>query len=84
MDVFAEKIEKVLYSFSKQKVIFTEEDLIKYLSEKICHICEEEFIPDNKSYCKARDHCHYTGKYYAIYTIKKIACSSNVLQRISL
>ena len=49
MDAFAEKIKKVLYCFSKQKIVFTEEDLIKYLPDRICHICEEELIPDNKS-----------------------------------
>ena len=37
MDVFVEKIETILYSFasfSKQKMVFTEEDQTKYWSEK--------------------------------------------------
>ena len=33
--------------------------------QKICYICKKGFSVDdnNKKYHKARDHCHYTGKY---------------------
>ena len=31
--------------------------------KRICYICKKEFSIDKK-YCKGRDHCHYTGKYW--------------------
>ena len=33
--------------------------------QKVCYICKKRFSTDNsnKKYHKAKDHCHYTGKY---------------------
>ena len=34
--------------------------------QKNCHICKQKFYDKHgkdKKYCKARDHCHYTGEY---------------------
>ena len=46
--------------------LITKKQHISYENAKICYICKEKF--ENKclkvkKYCKARDHCHYTGKY---------------------
>lgn len=35
--------------------MITGEDQTKYWSEKICHLCEDEFIEDDKNYFKGRD-----------------------------
>lgn len=35
-------------------MLFTEENLTKYWSEKTLHLCEVGFIPINKNYCKER------------------------------
>ena len=47
--------KKILYQLansSKQKMITGD---TKYWSEKICHLCEDEFIEDDKNYFKGRD-----------------------------
>ena len=33
--------------------------------QKVCYICKKGFstVDDKEKYHKARDHCHYTGKY---------------------
>ena len=42
----------------------TQEEKYKHDSRKCCFICKKTFFEDDKSnYIKARDHCHYTGKY---------------------
>ena len=43
----------------------TKKEEKKYNKEKVCHICKKRFSTDdsNKKYHKARDLCHYTGKY---------------------
>ena len=43
-------------------MVFTEEDLTKYFSEKGWHTCEGEFTQGDKNYIKVRGHCHYTEK----------------------
>ena len=32
-------------------------------NQKVCYICKKEFDKSDKKLHKARDHCHYTGKY---------------------
>ena len=47
----------------------TDEEIIYYEKQKLCHICKKEFCYDKneknkfKLYQKVRDHCHYTGKF---------------------
>ena len=42
----------------------TEEEKESYKDQELCHICKKEFCTDNnKEMRKARDYCHYTGKY---------------------
>ena len=43
----------------------TSEENQLYHEQSICYICKKEFSTDDndKKYHKARDHCHYTGKY---------------------
>ena len=59
-----------------------------YKNQKVCYICKKGFRTDddNKAYHKARDHCHYTGKYrgaaHSIWdlrykTPKKNSCSTS-------
>ena len=61
MDVFIQWLEedvKAIANIKPKKMIFTEEDKERFNKSKICWICDEPF-KDNK----ARDHCHYTGRY---------------------
>ena len=42
------------------------EELKSHQDAKVCYICEKRFlqkITNDKNYQKARDHCHFTGKY---------------------
>ena len=47
----------------------TDEEIIFYEKQKLCHICKKEFHYDKneksefKIYQKVKDHCHYTGKF---------------------
>ena len=46
----------------------TKEENKSHKEQKICHICEEKFCMDKddenyKNRKKAKDHCHYTGKF---------------------
>ena len=47
----------------------TYEESKSYKKQKFCYICRKEFNTDKndknafKLYYRARDHCHYTGKY---------------------
>ena len=50
---------KVINCEKKEMIPLTNEEKESYGNQKICHICKKEFNNDNK----ARDHCHYTGKY---------------------
>ena len=45
-----------------------------YKKQKVCYICKKGFNTDddNKKYCKARDHCHYTGKYRGAHSISSL------------
>ena len=44
----------------------TKEELKSHQDAKACYICEKGILkklPKSINYWKARDHCHYTGKY---------------------
>ena len=43
----------------------TKEEKKIHREQKVCYICKKGFSNDdgNKKYYKARDHCHYIGKY---------------------
>ena len=41
----------------------TTEEKTYHNKQKICYTCKKEFDISNKKHHKARDHCHYTGKY---------------------
>ena len=44
----------------------TKEELKSRQDAKVCYICGKRFLKkfaNDKNYQKARDHCHYTGKY---------------------
>ena len=53
----------------KEMIPLTDEEKESYENQDVCYICEKEFCTNKnnkkefKSYCKVRDHCHYTGKY---------------------
>ena len=49
----------------KKLILLTDEENKSYKKQEVCYICKEGFSTDddNKKYHKARDHCHYTGKY---------------------
>ena len=50
-------------------ISLTHEEKETHESQKICHICEQEFCTNEKNKKefklnqKVRDHCHFTGKY---------------------
>ena len=60
---------KIINYEKKKEIILTNEEKESYENQEVCYICEKEFCTDKnnkkefKSYCKVRDHCHYTGKY---------------------
>ena len=47
----------------------TDEEIISFEKQKLCHICKKEFCYEKNDknkfqlYRKVRDHCHYTGKF---------------------
>ena len=48
------------------KLLLPNEQQESYEHAKICYICKEKFedkFAKDKKYCKARDHCHYTGEH---------------------
>ena len=49
----------------KQMIPLTNKEKESYESQKIFHICVQEFGTDenNKKMQKVREHCHYSGKY---------------------
>ena len=54
-------------NFEKKKMLpLTKEELKSYQNAKVCYICGRSFLKkftNDKNYQKARDRCHYTGKY---------------------
>ena len=56
------EIENRLFSHARRtkKMKMSKRDTIKAKTAKTCHICEKEFLEDEK---KVRDHCHYTSKF---------------------
>ena len=53
-----------IINYEKKKIIpLTKEEKINYNDQQICYICKKEFDKSDKKHHKARDHCHYTGKY---------------------
>ena len=50
-------------NYEKKEIIpLTNEEKESYEKQKVCYICEKEFITYRK-YCKVRDYCHYTEKF---------------------
>ena len=48
----------------KELLVLTIHEEFKHHTGTECYICEKKFYKDKKyNYIKARDHCHYTGKY---------------------
>ena len=56
------EIEDQLFSHARRrkKMKMSKSDVIKAKRAKTCHICEKEFLEDEK---KVRNHCHYTSKF---------------------
>ena len=59
-----------MINFKKKEMIpLTNKEIKSCEKQKVCYICEKRFCDDkNKKseydfYHKARDHCHYTGKF---------------------
>ena len=56
-----------IFSFKRKKLkLLTKEQQESYENAKIYYIFKEKFenkYVKDKKYCKARDHCHYTGEY---------------------
>ena len=57
---------KYLIGFGKKMLPLTKEELKSYQDAKVCYICGKRFlkkVSTDNTYWKARDHCHFTGKY---------------------
>ena len=58
---------KIINCEKKDMIPLTKKEEENYNNQKICYICKKEFITsdttEHKKNHKARDHCHYTGKY---------------------
>ena len=56
---------KIMNYDKKEMMSLTCEENKSYKKQKFCYTCRKEFSSDddNKKYHKARDLCHYTGKY---------------------
>ena len=73
MEIFCEDLKdeamKIINYEKKEMIPLTNEEKESYENQDVCYICEKEFCTNKnnkkefKSYCKVRDHCHYTGKY---------------------
>ena len=67
-DLKKHAIEIINFEEKEMKPL-TDEEIIYYEKQKLCHICKKEFCYDKneknkfKLYQKVRDHCHYTGKF---------------------
>ena len=56
-------VEKIINYERKRMMPLTNKKEKKHNKQKVCYICKEEFIANDKKYCKVKDHCHLTGKY---------------------
>ena len=60
---------KIINYEEKEMIQLTNEETKSYEEQNVCHIHKKEFASDKndknvfKIYHKARDHCHYTGKF---------------------
>ena len=52
---------KIINYEKKEMIPLTYDEVGSYEKQKVCYICEKEFITDKKYY-KVKEHCHYTGK----------------------
>ena len=61
---------KIINYEKKKEIVLTNEEKECYEKQENCYIRKKEFCTDKKNekefklYCKVRDHCHYTGKYW--------------------
>ena len=64
-----DKAMKIINYKKKEEIILTNEEKESYENQKVCYICQKELCTDTndestfKLYHKARDPCHYTGKF---------------------
>ena len=60
-----EHVTKIINHEKKEMIPLTKNEEKNHNKQKVCHICRKEFNTDDSDtkYHKARDHCHYTGKY---------------------
>ena len=60
-----EHATRIMNYEKKETIPLTKKKKRKHKKQKKCYICNEGLSTDddNKKYHKARDHCHYTGKY---------------------
>ena len=57
---------KSIIDFKKKKLLLTRKELKSFIDVDVCYICGIRFLKylsKNINYQKARDHCHYEGKY---------------------
>ena len=60
---------KIINFEEKEMKPLTDEEIICYKKQKLCHICKKDFCYDKneknkfKLYQRVKDHCHYTGEF---------------------
>ena len=60
----SKKQARSIIYFEKKEMNLTPEEEFSFYMEDKCYKCNNLFYKDEKNnYIKARDHCHYTGKY---------------------
>ena len=69
MKKFCDDSMKIINFGKKKKISLTNKEYKSYLNQTNCHIYKKRFedkYPNDKKYCRVRDHCHYTGKYIGV------------------
>ena len=63
--VLREHVTKIINYEKKEMISLTRDEWEFHNKQKIYYICKKGFntYDSNKEYHKAKDHCHYTGKY---------------------
>ena len=58
-----EHVTKIINYEKKDMIPLTKKEEKNHKKQEVCYICKKEFNTDDKKHYKAKDHCHYTGKY---------------------
>ena len=66
LDWLENDAKDIFNNYFQKKMIYGEEEEIKYIASDHCHICGKggfDRLHEDKGLLKVRDHCHFTGKF---------------------